>query len=125
MGGNADLIAKVGAAYDRARGRFFETGTEVEFLKSITGAARDFETVDTLAAKWWLEYDAYRKQFTLEVAEDGSFMTDTMAAATHVRIGSAVYVISQGDTIPPSGTSVTWRIFCEKTFQRGQTRPLY
>ena len=110
--------------FDELKQLFFESGLEVEFLKA-DASGLDFETVDELAASWWLRYDNYRRQFLLEVAEGPNWMQGTVKDATHVRIGEDVYTIVRSDMLPPNGTDVTWKIYCERSFQRGHTRPLY
>ena len=76
---------------------------------------------------WFFQYDGYRRQFRLEVAKgdaDAAF-TNAMADATHVQIGDDYYAIVRADTTPPKGTQVTWKLYCEKSFQRSHARPLY
>jgi hypothetical protein len=107
---------------DALRELFFETGTAVEFLKA--GNTEEFLFIDSRESGWWLEYSNFRRNFLLEIAEaedisDGIDLAVTMAEATHIRIGDDVYVINDGDTIPPKGTDVSWKIYCDKFTKRG------
>ena len=110
--------------YDTLRPLFFEKDTQLEFLKSAD-ATRNFETVDSLTGGWWLKYDNYRQTFLLEVAGPTLWMQTVMETATHVKIDDDVYVISRKDTLPPKGTDVTWKIFCQRFTERAQFGAIY
>jgi hypothetical protein len=50
---------------------------------------------------------------------------NAIAEATHVQVDDDYYVIRQGDTLPPKGTDVTWKLFCDRFSSRGQFSNLY
>ncbi len=116
------LTAKVGNVYTKVWNRL-EESTVVLLLKQ-SETVRDFDTVYQLNGRWFFEYSNFRKDFLLEIAEDDS-ITDAVNEATHVQIDDDVYVIRQGDTTPPKGTDVTWKIYCEKFAKRSQYSALY
>lgn len=118
------LLEGAATVNDALKELFFEAGTEVEFLKA-SETADEFDVVDTVTEKWWLEYSNFRKNFLLEVAEDATFLADTMSQATHIRIGDEVYVINRRDVTPPQGTDVTWKIFCDRYTKRGNFQTIY
>lgn len=118
------LNAKVGRAFTKVSKKFFEPGTEIEFLQ-INDATGNFNIVDSKAANWWLEYDSFRKQFLLQVVDIEVVMKQTMETATHFRLDEDVYVIAAGDVTEPKASDVTWKIYCEKFVARSQFRPLY
>ncbi len=116
------LTTKVGNVYTKVWNRL-EESTDVMLLKQ-SETVRDFDTVYQLSGKWFFEYSNFRKDFLLEIAEDDS-ITDAVNEATHVQIDDDVYVIRQGDTTPPKGTDVTWKIYCEQFAKRSQYSALY
>jgi hypothetical protein len=122
--GNERFIAKAAGAFNKARALVFDTGTEVEFLKA-SDTADEFDIVDTVTEKWWLEYSNFRRNFLLEVAEDATILQGTMAEATHIRIADEIYVINRRDMTPPQGTDVTWKIYCDRYTKRSNFQTLY
>lgn len=115
------LTIKVGKVYDKVWKRLEGSYTEVKFLKQ-SPTTRTFDTVATLD-KWFFEYSEFRQAFVLQIAYNGDLQED-ISDATHVQIDDDVYVIRRGDTLPPKGTDVTWKFFCERFPQRAQMSPL-
>ena len=113
------LLIGAATVNDALRGLFFESGTVVEFLKA--DSSNVFTAIDTRSTGWWLEYSNFRHNFLLEIAETDTALglAETMAEATHVRIGDDIYAIIRRDVTPPNGTDVTWKIYCDKFTKRG------
>lgn len=111
------LQTGIGFAHDVLASVFFESGTEVLFLKPSADATRDFEVVWQLSDKWFFEYSEFRQQFLLEIAV-GNELTEYIAETTHIQIDDDVYELLRNDTLPPKGTDVTWKLFCTKYARR-------
>ena len=107
----------LGEALDALKEAFFDSSTEVLFLKPSTDAGRDFELIWQVADKWFFEYSEFRQQFLLEIAVDDD-LTQYITQATHVQIDDDVYELVSNDTLPPKGTDVTWKLFCTKYARR-------
>ena len=119
------IQAAVGQAFNAMRDVFIPSATTVKLLKQ-TANADTFTTIATLSDKWFFEYQAYRQQFVLQIADSSSTLTTYMATATHVQVGTdAVYVITAADTIAPTANDISWKIFCTRFTQSGQFRNLY
>jgi hypothetical protein len=80
---------------------------------------------DEIGAVWFFEYSEFRQNFLLQIAADIASLTNAIAEATHVQIDDDYYVIRQGDTLPPKGTDVTWKLFCDRFASRSQFSNLY
>lgn len=122
--GNAALTAKVARTFDKVRTRLFGDVSEVLLLKDSPDSERAWETVATIDKAWFFGYDKFRRAFLIEIAADGLNLTEWMAEATHVQIDEDVYEIARADTLPPKGTDVTWKIYCDRTARRGIYRGL-
>jgi len=118
----ATLTPKIARAFAAARSKFF-VGVTANLLK-VSETSNEFEEVGTLT-DWFFEWSDYRQNFLLEEARDSAGLTAQIAEATHVSIGTDVYIISQADTLPPKGTDFTWKLYCTRFFNTNQFRPLY
>ena len=115
----------IGQAFNAMRDVFIESATTVKLLKQ-TANADTFTTIATLSDKWFFEYQAFRQQFVLQIADSSTTLTTNVNQATHVQLSDgAVYVITQADTVAPTANDFTWKIFCTKYTQAGQFRNLY
>lgn len=94
-------------------------------LMKASDSNRTFVEIREIFDKRFFEYRAYRQQFQLEISDAHDLVADAIADATHVKIDDDIYVIAQGDTVPPKGTDVTWKLFCERFAAREQFAPLY
>lgn len=111
------VIDEVADVFTEVRAEFF-AGVVCKFLKEDP-ETRTFNEIGTLT-DWFFEYSAYRQNFLLEIAQDSAELTAWVNKATHISIGTDVYVISQSDTLPPKGTDFTWKLFCTRDFKRSQ-----
>lgn len=118
------LLEGAATVNDALRELFFDTGTAVEFL-TASETVDDFDIVDTVTEKWWAEESNFGRNIAVGVAEVSTFLSDTMAVATHIRIGDAVYVIDRRNIAPPQGTEVEWRIFGDRYTKRANFQSLY
>ena len=115
----------IGQAFNAMRDVFIEEATTVKLLKQ-TDNADTFTAIATLADKWFFEYQAFRQQFVLQIADSSTGLTEDVNEATHVQLSDgAVYVITQADTVAPTANDFTWKLFCTKYTQAGQFRSLY
>ncbi len=105
--------------FDTLRPLFFGSDITITLLKP-SETAREFDEIEFLIDKWFFEYSNFRKNFLLEIADDGPDIAAALAEATHVAIGDEVYVIEDGDPTPPLGTDVTWKVFCNRYTRRSQ-----
>ena len=96
---------------------------EISLLK-VSETANDFEVIETIDSSWFFEYSEFRQNFKLEIAK-GDELTESMNVATHVKVDEDIYVIRQADTLPPKGTDVTWKLFCDRFVERAQFRAIY
>lgn len=124
MNGHEALLGGIAKANDALRNVFISRDTVVSLLKA-NAAARDYDVVLELQDGWFFEYKAFRQQFLLDIAIDASDLTDAMGVATHIAIGDDVYRIVQQDTVPPMGTDVSWKVYCERFETRSASRVLY
>lgn len=116
--------------FDKLTGVFYPAGTEMNLLSQAANSAnnRTWNTLLSVSSSWWFEYQEYRQQFKLEIADDSQDLKDAMAQATHIQIGNddqLIYVIVTADTVPPLGVDVTWKIYCERFSKRGQFKSFY
>lgn len=111
--------------FDKLRRKWLPN-TEVVSLLKPDSAANAFVTVMELYEGWWFTYSDFRKNFLLEIASEDETLEENIGESTHIDLGTdGVFVIVKADVTPPVGTDVTWKIACERSFQRAQTRPLY
>ncbi len=98
--------------------RQFMPGTVVKLL-AVSETYGEYDEVLTISSKWFFEYSNFRKNFLLEIADTSDALTNALGndteqlTATHVRIDDDIYVINSGDTTPPKGTDVTWKVYCD------------
>lgn len=119
----ADQIrATVRKAFAKLRAMFFPDNPTVNLIK-ISEAANEYTPVLTLT-DWFFEYSDFRQNYLLQIADDSSELTTAMAAATHVSVGSDIYVIARSDTKAPQGTDILWSLSCTKYFNANQLRAL-
>jgi hypothetical protein len=117
------LTRKVNRVFTKVWTKLEGSTDSVKLLKpSIT--ANEYEELLEINAGWFFEYSAFRKNFLLEIALD-DMISPEILEATHVQIADDYYVIAQGDTTPPKGTDVTWKLYCEKFTRRGQYTDVY
>ena len=122
---NPKLIRSRKKVFDKLRKKFFPTTTEVILLKQ-SATANAFDEIEILYDSWWFKYSAYRQNFPLEIAKDDpNGINLSIQEATHVSIDGDVYVIRAADTLPPKGTDVTWKIYCDRFPERSQYKSLY
>lgn len=122
MPASTDLREGMGEAFD-ALADEFQNGVTVT-LQKVSATTDAFEDVLAITSKRFFEYSNFRKNTLLEIADTSSQLTTAMASATHVEIGSDVYVILQGDTLPPAGVNPVWQIFLELFEPRDHYEPL-
>lgn len=118
-----DLTTKIAGVYDKVRTRFFED-QDLVFLK-VSEAADAFDTVTTISASWFLEYNNFRQKFKVEVAVNEDGFNEGVVTATHLQVGDDIYVISEADTIKPKGIDFTWKFYCERFFRKNQYSNIY
>lgn len=122
---NATIRTAVGQVFDVMRSLFLESGTDCYLVKQ-SASSDTFETVATLSSNWFFEWSNFRQAFVLEIAEVGTTLNADIIEATHIQFDSgAVYIINQADTVPPTGSDVTWKLSAQKFTQAGQFRGLY
>ena len=127
MGGDVHdiLLDARKEVFDTLRPLFFDTATELILLKQ-SATANAFDEIEILYDSWWFKYSAYRQNFLLEIAKDDpNGINLSIQEATHVSIDGDVYVIRAADTLPPKGTDVTWKIYCDRFPERSQYKSLY
>ncbi len=96
--------------------RQFMPGTVVKLLRP-SETYGEYDEILTLSGKWFFEYGATRKEIALQIADNDPDLAVALGddsdaqTATHVRIDDDLYVIRTGDTKPPKGTDVTWKVF--------------
>lgn len=111
------VIDEVAAAFAEVRAEFF-AGVTCKLLKEDS-ETRQFNEVGTIT-DWFFEYSEFRESFKLEIAQNSVELTAWVNDASHIQVGADVYTISQSDTLPPKGTSFTWKLFCTRDFKRSQ-----
>lgn len=110
--------------FDTLTPLFFDNATELKLLKQ-SDATNVFDEITTLDDSWFFQYSEFRQNFLLQISRDDDDLTEEIQEATHVQIDDDVYVIRTGDTLPPKGTDVTWKLFCERFAARSQFQSLY
>ena len=121
MGGDVHdiLLDARKEVFDTLRPLFFDTATELILLKQ-SATANAFDEIEIVYDSWWF------KNFLLEIAKDDpNGINLSIQEATHVSIDGDVYVIRAADTLPPKGTDVTWKIYCDRFPERSQYKSLY
>ena len=108
-----------------SRKKVFDTLTGLTRSDSVTllkpsATADVFDTVLALTGSWFFKPATTKQNALLEVARNDATMTTAMASATHIQVGSDIFVIVTADTIPPSGFAVTWKIFVERFTKKAQ-----
>lgn len=111
MPASTDLREGLAEAYDTLADEF-QNGVSVTLLK-VSSTVDSFDTVRVISSKRFFEYSNFRKNTLLEIADTSAQLTIDMGLATHVSIGSEVYVIRSGDTLPPSGTNPVWQLYLD------------
>lgn len=121
MGLRSNLTTKVGAVFTKVWSKLEGSGS-ISLLKA-SETLNEFEEIAQINSGWFLQYDD-SKNFLLEIAstDDLEFYLDT---TTHIQVGEDIYVIRRGDTEPPRGTQVTWKLYCQKYTLREQFGSLY
>lgn len=123
MSAHDDLLEGYAVALDTLATEFMPD-QEIWLMKTST-SSNEFEEVWGITSKRFFEYNAFRQQFRLEIADPDHDLDEIMIEATHVRVDDDVYVISQADTLPPKGVDVTWKLFCERFAKRGQFASIF
>lgn len=123
MSAHDDLLEGYAEALDTLATEFMPE-QEVWLMKTST-TDNEFEEVLWVEQKRFFEYQAYRQQFRLEIADPDHDLDELMIEVTHVRVDDDVYVIAQADTLQPKGIDVTWKLFCERFTKRGQFASIY
>jgi hypothetical protein len=111
------LTEKIAGAFNKVRAKFEITDT-AEFL-IVSETTDEFEVVAE-ASDIHFEYEDFRQRFRLEVAVNAEPFNTDVLPATHIRLGSDIYVISNADTVAPKGVDFTWKFFCERFFRKSQ-----
>jgi hypothetical protein len=114
----AALIDKVARAYDKVRVKFFPDTLLLTLIQPDADTDAYTPLLD-LSSGWFFEYDRFRQTFRFEIARDDDTLTEAMQAATHLAVtrggeGTDIYAIADGDTVPPLGTDVTWKLYCTR-----------
>lgn len=122
MPASTDIREGMAEAFD-ALTEEFQNGVSVT-LQKVSESSDVFEDVLVISSKRFFEYSNFRKNTLLRIADTSSQLTAAMASATHVEIGSDVYVILQGDTLPPAGVNPVWQIYLELFEPRDHYSPL-
>lgn len=122
MSAHDDLLEGYAVALETLAEEFMPEQT-IWLMKPST-TTNEFDGVLEVTTRFF-EYNAFRQQFRLEIGEDSDDITNAMAEATHVGVDDDIYVIAQADTVPPKGTDVTWKIFCERFTKRSQFASIY
>jgi hypothetical protein len=117
MSATDDLQAGLGEAYDTLS-QEFQPNVTVTLLQA-SASADEFDSLLEVTSKRFFEYSNFRKNTLLQIADTSSDLTTAMASATHVSIDSVVYVIRNGDTLPPSGTNPVWMLYLD-LFEKAQ-----
>lgn len=122
MPASTDIREGMAEAFD-ALTEEFQNGVSVT-LQKVSESSDAFEDVLVISSKRFFEYSNFRKNTLLRIADTSSQLTTAMASATHVEIGSDVYVILQGDTLPPTGIQPYWQLFLDLYERRDHYEPL-
>lgn len=113
----AAIIKVKQAEYDTRRGLFFEENSTCYLIKR-DGDAHDFSVVQKIISGWYLEYSDLRGQFELLIATDQSNFGSQIAFSDAVAVNDEVYEIAQGDSLPPNGNNLIWKLRCERTGEK-------
>lgn len=112
MPASTDLREGLAEAFD-ALAEEFNNGLTIT-LCAVTQNPDDFDPLYTVPDSRFFEYSNYRKNFLLEIASNAAAITTAMASATHVKVGSEYFPIIAGDTVEPTTSDATWKIFVER-----------
>lgn len=118
-----EIIQGIAEAFDELRGVFFPG--ETLNLLDIDEATNDFNVLLTVDSGWYLEYAEYRSQFKLSVATADIDFAAQVNKSSHVRVGEQVYLIEKGDTLPPQGGQIDWKLFCSRGFSKSAFKTAY
>ena len=122
---NTTIRTALGQVFDVMKSLFIEAGTECHLVKQ-SATLDEFEIITTLRANWFFEWSDFRQSFILQIAESATSLNAEIIQATHIQFDNgAVYVIQQADTVAPTGSDVTWKLFAQKFTQAGQYRGMY
>lgn len=123
MNKGQQVTLKAANAFNRVRGKFFDSNARVFLLKRGFQTER-FEVVGAeLTQDWWIEFDEYRGQMVLMYATLDAGFNDLIAQTSYVAYGAAdstgqmeVYSIDpdRRDVVPPNGDSLFWKVFITK-----------
>lgn len=122
MSANVDIREGMAEAFDVLSEEFIP-GVTVTLLVA-SDVYGEYDDILEVASKRFFEYSNYRKNFLLEIADDSDELTDAIEQSTHVRIDDDVYVIVEGDTVPPTSTDTTWKIYCDRFEDKGRFKDL-
>jgi hypothetical protein len=108
-----EIIEAKAEEFNALRDVFFPPESILKLLK-ISDTENDYETVDVLDRDWYLKYSEYRQAFKLSIARDYFDFIEDVRIATHVAVNDEIYVIRDGDTLPPQGSNPVWTLYCER-----------
>ncbi len=111
MPASVDIQEGMAEAFNVLSEEFLD-GVTVTLCK-VSDTSDEFTDILTIHSKRFFEYSSFRKNFLLEIADDHTDLREAIADATHVLVDNTYYVIIANDTMPPSSTDVTWKIFCD------------
>lgn len=100
-------------ANNALRGVFMDPALTMTLLKPAEDE-NEYEILLELEKDWFFKWDASSQNFRFEIARDDDQLTDAMDAATHIAVDNDIYRIADGDTLPPVGIDVMWRIYAER-----------
>jgi hypothetical protein len=117
-----DIQAAVGEVYDTLRGDVFFDASDRIYLLKASETADEFTDVCEVTGQWFFEYSEFRQALTLTIAKSYDELTSAIDEATHIRIESGrdtdarsdYYRIRTGDTVPPLGVGLEWKLYCER-----------
>lgn len=112
MPASTDLREGLAEAFDTLADEF-NSGLTI-YLAEVDPSTDEFNDAYLIASARFFEYSNYRKNFLLEIASNDSAITTAMATATHVKVGSEYFPIIQADTVPPTTSDATWKIYVER-----------
>lgn len=113
MKGHTALQKGMAKANNALRGVFFSPDLVMTLLKPAEDE-NEYEALLELQDSWFFKWDRFSQSFRFEISRDDDQLTDAMDAATHIAVDNDIYRISDGDTVPPVGVDVMWRIYAER-----------
>jgi len=111
--GHTALQKGLAKANNALRGVFMDPDVTITLLKPAEDE-NEYEALLELDSAWFLKWDGLSQRFRFEIARDDDQLTDAMDAATHIAVDNDIYRIADGDTVPPIGVDVMWRIYAER-----------